>query len=75
MKTKWGRDAICGITHTRLRPGKYSNGSRRCIFLNCKHGFYTKPLLLWFDKDPHTIPTCPLCRQDIKEDIILKIFQ
>jgi len=76
MQKKWGKNAICGITHTRLRPGKYKNGSKRCIFLDCKHGFYTRPLFIWLENDPHVNPTCPLCRQNINEkNLLRKMFE
>jgi len=62
---KWGRDKICGITRTRLRPGKNSNGVSRVIHLNCKHSFYRTPLMKWIKMCPVDIPTCPICRKNI----------
>ena len=41
---KYGRNKLCGITHTRLRPGKNKDGVSYVIILKCGHGFYRKPL-------------------------------
>ena len=69
---KWGKDSLCGITHTRLRPGRYKNGTKRCVFLSCKHGFYTRPLLYWIQTCyiNNKIPLCPICRNTIDMSLI-----
>lgn len=66
---KWGKDKICGITLTRLRPGKNSYGLSYVTKLDCEHSFYTKPLIEW-SKLNHT---CPLCRKEF--DPLTNIFQ
>jgi coenzyme F420-reducing hydrogenase beta subunit len=55
---KWGKDKVCGITHTRLRPGKSIDDVSYTITLNCNHTFYRKPLEKWLTKKN----TCPTCR-------------
>jgi hypothetical protein len=68
---KWGLEKVCGITHARLRPGKYSSGVKRCVHLSCGHGFYTKAILQWLNHKP----TCPLCRKEINmNEFYLKLF-
>ena len=67
---KFGKNEICGITQTRLRPGKYKNNKNRVIFLECKHGFYVRPLLIWIKNDMHIFPTCPNCRRVIDTSIL-----
>lgn len=47
---KYGKNAICGITKTRLRPGKNKNGISYIITLPCNHSFYRKPLINWINK-------------------------
>ena len=61
-KRVW-KDQECGITNTRLRPGKNKYGLSYSIFLNCKHGFYRKVLVEWVKNCPKEEPTCPLCRR------------
>ena len=61
-KRVW-KDKECGITNTRLRPGKNKYGLSYSIFLNCKHGFYRKVLVEWVKNCPKEEPTCPLCRR------------
>jgi hypothetical protein len=58
----WGNDKICGITHSRLRPGKNTKGVYYTTRLKCNHRFCTYPLLEWIKKCPKEIPTCPICR-------------
>lgn len=71
---KWNKSNICGITHTRLRPGKNKNGLPYTITLQCGHGFYINALLEWMKKCPNDIITCPLCRKIINlQNIIDKI--
>jgi len=62
---KWGKDKICGITHTRLRPGKNKNGKSYVTRLKCDHSFYTKALEKWIEFCPVNPPTCPCCRNKI----------
>ena len=56
---------VCGISHTRLRPGGNKSGQSYCIFLSCKHGFYRSVLNKWIENCP-TDPTCPMCRLKIE---------
>lgn len=65
---KWGKDNICNITFSRLRPGKNKIGIPYCITLECKHSFYTNALLEWINKSNTDIYTCPVCRK--KFDIL-----
>lgn len=60
---KWGKNAICGITFCRLRPGRYKDSYSKCIFLKCGHGFYTRPLFKWIYSSVN--PKCPMCRKEI----------
>ncbi len=64
---KWGKDAVCAITQTRLRPGKSSDGYSYVLSLDCGHRFYRSALIEWvqqqFDNDLDA--TCPLCRKTI----------
>ena len=56
---KYGRDAMCAITLTRLRPGKNKKGESYVIALTgCKHAFYRSAFEEW--KRCHD--TCPVCR-------------
>ena len=57
------KDQTCGITNTRLRPGKNKYGLSHTIFLKCTHGFYRKVLSEWVINCPKQQPTCPICRQ------------
>lgn len=59
-KSKWGKENICAISYTRLRPGK--NISR----LECKHSFYTKALVQWINSTTDIYPKCPICRTVIR---------
>ena len=56
---KWGKDKICWITQSRLRPGKDKFGIPYSTKLECGHTFYTKPLVEWSYKNS----TCPMCRK------------
>ena len=60
---KWGKEHICGITRTRLRPGKNKNGKPYVTCLKCTHSFYTKALEKWVIMCPESPPTCPCCRK------------
>lgn len=59
---KWGSNSICGITYSRLRPGKNKNGVHHTSRLKCSHSFCTNLLLEWIKKCPGE-PTCPMCRE------------
>lgn len=68
---KYGKNSICGITKTRLRPGKDKNGKSYTIKLPCKHYFYRKALIEWLFKSKSDLyddnkykTTCPLCRKE-----------
>ena len=65
---KWGKNKICGITHTRLRPGTNKRGTPYVTWINCGHGFYTGVLLEWMVHcfSVYSKPTCPICRENIK---------
>ena len=60
---KWGKDKICCITHSRLRPGKNNRGIPYTIVLDCGHGFYTSVLLEWVKKCNQWNTPCPYCRK------------
>ena len=64
----WGKDAICAITHTRLRPGKDVNGNPYVCKLGCGHRFYRSALLEWirYQMKRRVDRTCPLCRKTVK---------
>jgi len=60
---KWGKDKICGISHTRLRQGKNANGVYHTTELKCGHRFNTNSLLEWMKVyNNQTRTTCPMCR-------------
>ena len=65
---KWGKDKICGITYSRIRPGKTKSGIPYSVHLSCGHYFYTNALIEWTKKSP----SCPICRQrfDIFEEVL-----
>lgn len=71
-KEKWGREHICGITHTRLRPGKDKYGNSYVVELPCTHRFYRKPLITWVEScfTRKTDVVCPMCRQGFDHYII-----
>ncbi len=60
---KYGKNSICGITQSRLRPGKNYYGSSYVLKLPCKHTFYRSALQKWILTHPTVLPTCPLCRK------------
>ena len=64
-KSFWKRweNRICGITHTRLRPGKNKKGLSYSVFLPCEHGFYRSALNEWIKRCPKDNATCPMCRK------------
>lgn len=63
---KWGSDKLCGISHTRLRPGTNKSGFKYTTVLKCSHGFYTNSLIEWVKNCPTPEPTCPICRSKFK---------
>ena len=64
-RKKWGSEHFCGITRSRLRPGKNKNGVPYVTRLKCNHAFYTKALDEWISKCPTETVTCPCCRKVI----------
>ena len=65
---KWGRNAICPISQSRLRPGKNIYGVSYTIRLPCKHRFYRSALVKWvstMSSRQNGIASCPLCRKNI----------
>lgn len=60
---KWGKDKICPITQSRLRPGKNKYGIPYIIELGCGHKFYRMALLKW--SSIQQVPKCPVCRKEI----------
>ena len=72
---KWGKDKICNITFSRLRPGKNKNGIPYCITLKCNHSFYTNALFEWIKNCKDDKATCPVCRKDVNIfKILLTLF-
>jgi len=70
---KWGKDQICSISHTRLRPGKDKNGIQKTTILNCKHRFRTDSLFIWYNTNNfinNNYISCPICRA---KHLVLKI--
>ncbi len=55
---KWGKDKLCYITHSRLRPTTKNN---HILKLNCGHTFYKKPITQWLSLNN----SCPVCRKII----------
>lgn len=60
--SKWGKDKLCGITHSRIRPGKNVHGMTYVITLKCNHYFYRSALIEWTRKCDNNNLTCPICR-------------
>ena len=58
---KYGKDKICAITKTRLRPGKDRKGNSYSIFLKCGHGFSRSALEKFISIAEKA--SCPLCRR------------
>ena len=71
-KNKWNK--TCGITRSRLRPGKNKYGISYSVFLNCNHGFYRNALIEWIKNCPSENPTCPMCRKIIEVNSILDVL-
>lgn len=64
---KW-KNAKCGITLGRLRPGKNSAGKSYVVKTNCGHRFFRTALAEWCLKCQDDIlpMSCPLCRTPIR---------
>ena len=62
---KYGKNAICAITLTRLRPGKNKEGIPYTITTPCGHTFYRSAFNNWLND--HN--TCPVCRKNLKNNI------
>lgn len=58
---KYGKEAICAITRTRLRPGRNKLGKKYSVFLSCGHGFCRTALLKMYLTTADN--RCPLCRK------------
>ena len=58
---KYGKNSICSITLTRLRPGKNKNGESYIIKSKCNHIFYSSALKEWMSNHD----TCPVCRRKL----------
>ena len=73
---KWGKDKICAISHTRMRPGVDKEGVPYVFTLNCKHRYYRKALKEWVlaARNINTNPTCPLCRKYLSNSEIFHIL-
>ena len=69
---KWGKDKICPISHTRLRPGKNKDGLSYTIMLKCKHMYYRQALKNWYLSNNQNNNNCPICRTKFKWNDILK---
>jgi|TARA_B110000967_G_C18609918_1_gene423436 hypothetical protein len=67
---KW-KNKFCGITQTRLRPGKNKQGNTYSIFLDCKHGFYRSVLIEWIKHCPTNNLTCPTCRKEFVLNVMI----
>lgn len=70
----YGKDCICPITRTRLRPGRNKYGQKRSVFLKCKHGFERQALEDWVHTNISMgiMPTCPMCRSKFDISIVFK---
>ena len=58
---KWGKEILCPIAQTKLRPGKNKYNVPYTTTLKCGHRFNTNALLTWLDNNN----TCPMCRKII----------
>ena len=58
---KYGKNSICAITHTRLRPGRNKQGQTYVLKVKCGHIFYRSAINIWLENHD----TCPCCRQTI----------
>lgn len=68
---KYGKDSICAITQSRLRPGKDSHGLSYCLFLPCKHGFYRSAVRNFIILNDAKILKCPLCRKEFDPSLVV----
>lgn len=66
---KWTK--TCGITKSRLRPGKNKYNLSYSVFLECNHGFYRSVISEWIKNCPSEYPTCPICRREFNINSIL----
>jgi len=69
---KWGRNKNCGITQSRLRPGKNKYGLSYTLKLPCDHYFYRSAIFKWMFTVFPMNPTCPLCRKQFDVRIIFE---
>jgi hypothetical protein len=60
---KYGRDKVCAITMSRLRPGKNKDGNKYSVFLRCGHGFVRNAIINVVKSNINSKPKCPLCRK------------
>ena len=62
---KYGKEQLCSITYTRLRP-------KKSIFLKCGHGFCKSALIKWANIiiENVSFSTCPMCRKIFRFDIL-----
>lgn len=58
---KYGKNSICPITLTRLRPGKNKDGVPYIITSSCNHIFCRSAFINWLKNHD----TCPVCRKKI----------
>ena len=66
----WGTHAICGITLSRMRPGRNAIGVQHVAKLPCGHRFYRKALAVWLTKSAK----CPLCRAPVSIAVARRIM-
>ena len=64
-KKKWGKEHICPISYSRLRPGKGKNGLSHVITLECGHRFWRKAVVDWIIQSNNL--SCPVCRAKIRK--------
>ncbi len=83
--SKWGKDNICPITHSRLRPGKNKDGVLNTIKLHCNHRFNRKAILEWLSLSYEKIDNgsfyiivnnnkCPVCRACVNYSDLSKLI-
>ena len=61
---KWGKDMICPISQSRLRPGKNKHNIPHVRKLKCGHRFWRKAIDNWVItqcKNRNQL-SCPVCR-------------
>lgn len=64
---KYGKNNICAITRTRLRPGKNKLGYPYSFFLYCGHGFVRTALINMIKRQEYR---CPLCRKNFNPNFL-----